>query len=207
MSFARTASLKVTLCRAFLLTALPTACAVGVEPDFEADAADADVAGSSAGGSLGSSGSTSVIPKAGTTSTSNGGSGVANPFGGTSSSGGKAGSGSSGSSGGGGGSSSAGSASAGSASAGSAGSGGSSAGSASGGTGGGGSGCACPAPKPWADNSNLSFGPGDCVDVAGALYLYTGAKAQTWANKDCNPTMQLAWCSDGNSDYKFTLCE
>lgn len=201
MSFARPASIKLTLCRAFLLAALPTACAVGVEPDFEGDAGDADVAGSSAGGSLGSSGSTSVIPKAGTTSTSNGGSGVANPFGGTSSSGGKAGSSSSG------GSSAGGSSSAGSASAGSAGSGGSSAGGASGGTGGGGSGCACPAPKAWADNSNLSFGPGDCVDVAGVLYLYTGAKAQTWANKDCNPTMQLAWCSDGNSDYKFMLCE
>ncbi len=197
MSFARKASLKLTLCCAFLLAALPTACAVGVEPDFEAVA---DVAGSSAGGSLGSSGSTSVIPKAGTTSTSNGGSGVASPFGGTSSSGGKAGSSGGGGGGGGGGGS-------GSASAGSAGSGGSSAGSASGGTGGGGSGCACTAPKPWADNSNLSFGPGDCVDVAGALYLYTGAKAQTWANKDCNPTMQLAWCSDGNSDYKFMLCE
>ena len=51
------------------------------------------------------------------------------------------------------------------------------------------------------------FGPGDCLDVAGKLYLYTGMKAQTWANKDCNPTMQLAWCSDVGADYKFTLCK
>jgi hypothetical protein len=57
------------------------------------------------------------------------------------------------------------------------------------------------------DNTNLAIATGDCLDVNGAIYLYTGAKPQTWANKDCNPTMQAAWCSDVGADYKFMLCK
>ena len=42
-------------------------------------------------------------------------------------------------------------------------------------------------PKTWTDDTNLTFGPGDCLDVDGAIYLYTGTKAQTWANKRLQP--------------------
>jgi hypothetical protein len=203
MSDAGTSWLKQDFCRALLLVALPTACAVGVDPTFEGNGTDpgtAGTAGSSTGtgGTLGTSGSGSVLPKAGTTGT--GGSAVANPFGGSASAGTSAGGGSTAGTGGAGGASSAGSG--GSAGAAGRGSGGS-AGAGGSGTGG----CACPVKKVWMDNTNLSLVTNDCVDVAGALYLYTGAKPQTWANKDCNPTMQLAWCSDMGADYKFMLCK
>lgn len=200
----RFAALKLTLCRTLLIAALPTACAVGVTQEDPGDMSDqVNPGGSSSGGKLGTSGSATVLPKAGTTSSA--GSAVVNPFGGTASGGGSAGSGS-------GGQSSAGAAGsagkAGSGSGGTGGAAGSSAGGSGAGTGGASTGgCACPSKKTWADNTNLSFGPGDCVDVGGALYLYTGTKAQTWANKDCNPTMQLAWCSDVGADYKFMLCK
>jgi hypothetical protein len=165
-----------------------------------------DTAGSSSGGTLGMAGSTTVLPKAG--STGSAGSAVVSPFGGTASSGGKAGSssGGQGSAGAGGSAGSAGKA--GSSSGGTGGAAGGSTGGTGGSTGGTGTGgCACPTKKTWADNTTLAFGPGDCLDVAGAVYLYTGAKAQTWANKDCNPTMQAAWCSDVGADYKFMLCK
>jgi hypothetical protein len=221
MSYARFAALKPTLSRALLILALPSACATEVTPDF-GDPGDpsqpADTAGSSAGGAPSTAGSTTVLPHAGTTTTSAGA--ATNPFGGTSSAGGSiAGASSAGTSNGGtssGGASSGGASKGGSSaggkggssSGGATGAGGSAAGTGGSATGGGAtSGCACPAPKTWADNTNLSFGPGDCVDVAGKVYLYTGTKAQTWANKDCNPTMQLAWCSDVGADYKFMLCK
>jgi hypothetical protein len=205
MSYAGISWLKLNLCRALLLVALPTACAVGVEPTSEGDGTDPDgTAGTSpaTGGTPGTSGSGSVLPKAGTTGT--GGSVVANPFGGSASAGTSTGGSSTAgtSAGGAGGASSAGSSSGGSAGAAGKGSGGS-AGAGGSGTGG----CACPVKKVWMDNTNLSLVTNDCVDVAGALYLYTGAKPQTWANKDCNPTMQLAWCSDMGADYKFMLCK
>lgn len=205
MSYAGISWLKQDFCRALLLVALPTACAVGVDPTFEDGGTDPDgSAGTSTatGGTLGTSGSGSVLPKAGTSST--GGGAVVNPFGGTASagtsSGGTASAGSA--SGGAGGASSAGTSSGGSAGAAGKGSGGS---AGTGGTAGGG--CACPVKKTWADNTNLALVTNDCVDVAGAIYLYTGVKAQTWANKDCNPTMQAAWCSDVGADYKFMLCK
>jgi hypothetical protein len=198
MSYAGRSWLKLDWCRALLFVALPTACAVGVEPTFDGNGSDPEgTAGTStgAGGTPSASGTGSVLPKAGTSST--GGSAVVNPFGGAASAGGSSSAGSAT-----GGASSAGSSSGGSAGAAGKGSGGS---ASSGGSGAGG--CACPVKKAWMDNTNLALVTNDCVDVAGALYLYTGAKAQTWANKDCNPTMQLAWCSDMGADYKFMLCK
>ena len=199
----RFAALKLTLCRTLLIAALPTACAVGVTQEDTGDMRDpVDTGGSSSGGMPGGSGSATVLPKAGTGSA---GSAVVNPFGGTASSGGKAGSSSGGQTSAGAGGSGG---KAGSSSGGTGGAGGSSTGGSGGGTGGTGTGgCACPTKKTWADNTTLAFGPGDCLDVAGAVYLYTGVKAQTWANKDCNPTMQAAWCSDVGADYKFMLCK
>ena len=77
----------------------------------------------------------------------------------------------------------------------------------SGGNGGGGSGCACPKTLTWADNTVLNWASGDCLDVSGTKYLYTGAKAQTYANGQCNPTKQEAWCTDSGNDYKFMACK
>mgnify|MGYP001602640697 CR=1 FL=1 len=203
MSYAGLSWLKLDWCRALLLVALPTACAVGVDPKFDDSGADPDgTAGTSttAGGTLSTAGTT-ALPKAGTTST--GGSAVVNPFGGSASAGtSTGGSSSAGSANGGAGGASAGNSSGGSA--GAAGKGGSAgAGAGAGGTGGGG--CACPVKKTWADNTNMTIAPNDCVDVDGAMYLYMGAKTQDWANKDCNPAMQLAWCP--GAEYKFMLCK
>jgi hypothetical protein len=203
MSYAGKSWLKLDWCRALLLVALPTACAVGVDPKFEDDGTEPDgTAGTSTstGGMPSTAGTGGTLPKAGTTGTGTAGSAVVNPFGGTASAGSSAGGSSAGSAAGG--ASSAGSTSGGSAGAAGKGSGGS-AGAGGSGTGG----CACPVKKVWMDNTNLSFVTNDCVEVAGALYLYTGAKPQTWANKDCNPAMQLAWCSDVGADYKFMLCK
>lgn len=226
MSDARFAKLKLRLCRAALIVALPCACATGVKPELD-DTGDTseptETAGSSSGGMPETAG-TSALPHSGSTSV--GGNPVSNPFGGTSSAG-KSGGGTSSAGTASGGTGSGGASSGGSGAGGKAGSGaGGKAGSSAGGSagaggkggadGGGGSGgavatgsCAtCPTPpKTWADNTNISFGPGDCFDVSGALYLYTGKKAQTWANKDCNPTKQLSWCSDPNTDYNFMLCK
>ena len=209
MSYARFAVFKLNWCRLLLLAALPAACAVEVKPEFE-DTGEpeqpADTAGTSAGGAPTTAG-TSSLPTAGTTVTSTGGKTTVNPFGGTSSSGSASGGTSSGGTSSGGTSSGGKGGSGGTSSGGKGGSGGA-AGSGTGGSGGTGSaGCACPTKKTWADNTNLAFGPGDCLDVAGAIYLYTGVKAQTWANKDCNPTMQATWCSDVGADYKFMLCK
>ncbi|MES1183387.1 MAG: hypothetical protein ABUL60_06200 [Myxococcales bacterium] len=216
MSHARLAPLKLTLCCALLALALPSACATEVKPDFE-DTGDTgqptDSAGTSAGGTPATSAGTgTVLPHAGTTAT--GGTGVSNPFGGTSSSAGtahggtaSAGTASGGTASGGvphGGTSAGGTSTGGSAAGGKGGAGGAG-GTGSGGTGTGG--CACPTKKTWVDNTSISFVTGDCFDVASAVYLYTGTKAQTWANKDCNPAMQLAWCSDMGADYKFMLCK
>jgi hypothetical protein len=220
----RVAALKLTLCRAVLIGALPTACAVGVTQEGPGDTSDPiDTAGSSTGGMSGASGSTSALPKAGTTSSAAGTPAV-NPFGGSAStagsgsggqssagaagSGGKAGSssvgGTAGSSAGGrGGTTSGGTTSGGTTSGGTT-SGGTSGAGTSGAGGTGSPGCACMMAKMWTDDTNLALGPGDCVDVEGAIYLYTGTKAQTWAQAACNPTMQATWCS--GADYKFMLC-
>jgi hypothetical protein len=213
----RIAALKLTLCRTLLVAALPAGCAVGVTQEGGGDKSDpVDTAGSSNGGAPGASGSMNVPPKAGTTGSAgsavgSAGSAVVNPFGGTASTAGNgsggqssAGAGGSGGHGGSGGSGSGGKA-------GSGGAGGVTSAGGQGGTSGAGGtgtgGCACPTKKTWADDMNLAFGPGDCLDVAGAVYLYTGVKAQTWAQKACNPTMQAAWCSDPGADYKFMLCK
>jgi hypothetical protein len=206
MSYAGMSWLKQDWCRALLLVVLPTACAVGVDPTFEDSGTDPEgTAGTStaAGGTPGTSGSGSVLPKAGTTGTA--GSAVANPFGGSASAGTSSGGSSTAgtSAGGAGGASSAGSSSGGSAGAAGKGSGG----SAGAGTGGSGSGCACPAPLTWKDNTVLAWKPGDCLDVSGAKYLYTGTKAQTYANGQCNPAKQEPWCADSGNDYKFMLCQ
>ena len=210
----RIAALKLRLCRT-LLVALPAGCAVGVTQEDGGDVkAPVDAAGSSSGGTLSAAGSPSVPPKASSAGTTgSAGSAVVNPFGGTASTAGS-GSGGQSSAGSGGSGGKAGSGGAGGAagstaggSGGRSGGGTSSAGGTSGAGGTGTGGCACPAPKKWADDTNLAFGPGDCVDVSGAIYLYTGVKAQTWAQKACNPTMQAAWCSDPGADYKFMLCK
>lgn len=194
------------LLQLLLLAAVPLACAVGVPPDMEA-ADTSDDGGTSAGGSLNVSGTTSM-PTAGKAATG----GTTGAFGGSASTGGKGGSSAAGSGGSGG--SSAGAAgtshggsggSGGTASGGSGGAGGGSAGS--GGSGGGGAGCACPKTLTWMDNTVLNWSSGDCLDVAGAKYLYTGAKMQTYANAQCNPTKQEAWCTDSGNDYKFMACK
>jgi hypothetical protein len=200
--------LKLTLVRALLIAALPTACAVGVEPDMSDQGVTSD-AGTSAGGtgSGGLAGASTTLPKAGAASTNGGGS-VTNAFGGTASGGGKAGSSTGGSASAGGskdgGSSAGGSSAGGSSGGGSGGSAGNSGGGA--GTGGGTGSCACKQTHAWADNTNISWVTGDCLTVGSKTYLYTGMKMQTWANKDCNPGMQLVWCTDSGNDYKFMAC-
>jgi hypothetical protein len=197
MPYGRPGLLKLTFAGALLIAALPTACAVGVEPDFD-DAPNQGQAGSTAEGGGGQGGS-GVLPIAGTTPTSTGGK-ASNPFGGTSSTGGSGGAataGSGGAAGGKGGGSSGGS--------GTAGSGGAATGGG-GGAGGGGAGCACPKTLPWVDNMVLNWVSGDCLSVAGKNYLYTGTKAQTYANGACNPTKQEAWCTSVDGDYKFMAC-
>ncbi|HEX2873786.1 MAG TPA: hypothetical protein VHP33_21165 [Polyangiaceae bacterium] len=204
MSYAGISWLKLDWCRALLLVVLPTACAVGVDPTFDGSGADPDgTAGTStaAGGTLGTSGSGSVLPKAGTTGTA--GSAVVNPFGGSASAGTSSG-GTSAAGTSAGGASSAGASSGGSA--GAAGKGGS-AGAGAGAGGSGTGGCACTKTLTWKDNTVLAWAAGDCVDVSGAKYLYTGTKAQTYANGQCNPAKQEAWCADSSNDYKFMLCQ
>lgn len=195
MPNSRYAPLQLVLGPALLLTLMPSGCAVGVEPAFEDEptvhggSANGGSAGKATAGGSGA-GTPSPPSSAGTTSTSGSG---ANPFGGSAGSGGKGGAGSGGTSG-----SSAGS---GGSSAGSGGTSGSSAGS-----GGTSAGCACAKTLAWADNMNLSWASGDCVTTGGVTYLYTGTKAQTYANGDCNPAKQLAWCRDAGNDYKFMAC-
>jgi hypothetical protein len=212
MSDRHVPQLKLRLLRALLIAALPTACAVGVEPDMTDEGVPSD-AGSTSGGTGGGIlvGVGGTAPNAGTASSSGGS--VTNAFGGTSSggggksgssSGGAAGDGGSKSGSGGAGGSSAGGSSAGGSSAGggAAGSGGSS----GSGTGGGTGSCVCKQTHAWTDNTNISWVTGDCLTVGGKTYLYTGMKMQTWANKDCNPVMQLTWCTDSGNDYKFMAC-
>jgi hypothetical protein len=205
MSGGRVPQLKLTLQRALLIVALPTACAVEVQPNMSDEGGDTGgVSGSAAGGApLG--GMAGSPAKAGTSSTSGGS--VTNAFGGTASSGGKAGSGSGGSAGSSGGSGSGGSGKGGSGGSGggTAGSGGGSAGG-SGGSGGGAGGCGCKKTVPWVDNTNISWGPGDCLTLATKTYLYTGTKMQTYANIQCNPAKQETWCTDSGNDYKFMVC-
>jgi hypothetical protein len=86
-----------------------------------------------------------------------------------------------------------------------AGSGGANAGGGGGGGGGGGS-CGCLATKMWTDGANISFTTNDCLTVGTATYKYVGTKAQTYANVQCNPSMQETWCTDSGNDYKFMLC-
>jgi len=217
MSPGRLPQLKLSLLRALLIAALPTACAVGVQPDLS-DAGGTDTggdSGSAAGGTGGMAlaGMSGSLAQAGTTSP-NGGS-VTQAFGGTSSSGGKAGSGSGGSGGAGGagkggsaGAGGAGKGGSGGSGGGSGGSGGSSGGSGGGGggSGGAGSGCTCKQTKAWTDGGNISWVTGDCLTTGGKTYLYTGTKMQMFANGDCNPAKQLTWCTDSNNDYKFMLC-
>jgi hypothetical protein len=206
MSLRRARQPKLRLWHAVLIIALPSACATEVQQEFDDDGDPSD-AGSGSGGALVTGGNGGVIPmpKAGSSSGGSGGSGVS-PFGGTSSTGGNASSGSGGMSEGG--TDSGGSGGSGGKTTG--GSGGASAGSggASAGTGGGGSGpCGCMKTLAWADNTVLNWSTGDCLTVDDATYKYVGTKMQTWANKDCNPTAQLAWCTDGGNDYKFMLCQ
>jgi hypothetical protein len=198
MASGRPALLKLTFSGALLIAAFPAACAVGVEPGFD-DEPNQGQAGSTAEGGGGQGGS-GVLPIAGTTTTSSGGK-ATNPFGGTSSSGGST-AGGGGAAGGGG---KAGSSSGGAGTAGSAGSGGAATGGG-GGAGGGGAGCACPKTLTWVDNMVLNWVSGDCLTVAGKTYLYTGTKAQTYANGQCNPTKQEPWCTSVDGDYKFMAC-
>jgi hypothetical protein len=203
MSHLRARQLKLSLWHALLIAALPSACATEVQQEFDENG-DPSGPSSGSGGALVTSGSGGVIPmpKAGSSTGGNGGSGVS-PFGGTSSTGGKASAGTGGTDGEGG------TDSGGSGGKATGGSGGASGGSggASGGTGGGGSGtCGCMKTLAWADNTVLNWATGDCLTVADKTFKYVGTKMQTWANKDCNPTMQLAWCTDSGNDYKFMAC-
>jgi hypothetical protein len=210
MPHGRVSANKLNWCRALLIAALPMACATGVLPDLEEGTAG--TAGTEAEGGSSSSGSpnggmpgtSGTFPIAGTTVTGGRGS-----TGGTPGGGGKAGSGSGGASGGASGGSGSGgrggSGSGGRGGSGSGGRGGSTAGG-SGGSGGGTGGCTCAKTVAWVDNSNVSFSKGDCVTTAGKTYLYTGTKAQTYANGSCNPAMQMTWCKDTGNDYNFMLC-
>jgi hypothetical protein len=164
------------------------ACAVGVDQRLE----DGDEP-NAAGGTLSNGGTRAASPQAGSASS---GAGLSsNPFGGTATSGGASTGGQSG------------------ASAGGAKNGGGASGSAAGaGDSGADSGgsvngtCACPTPLTWMDNTVLSWAPGDCLSVGATTYLYTGTKAQTYANGQCNPGKQEAWCTDSGNDYKFMVC-
>ncbi len=186
----RSSQLKSALCGGLLLAGFPSGCAVAVEPGFD----DLEGGGKGGTGPAGGSGPSIIPTQSG--SSSGGGS----PFGGTTASGGKAGSSSGGASTGG--------------TAGSGGKGGlaGSGGTASGGTGGGGSGvpCACVKTVPWVDNTVLSTPvvTGNCVTTADAKkYEYQGVVTQTYANAQCRPAQQEVWCTDVGNDYKFTLCE
>jgi hypothetical protein len=178
---------------ALLLATLPLACAVGVDPELYDETETASEAGT-AGAPVGAGGSAAnmagAAPKAGTGSTSAGAS--ANPFGGTNT-GGKPNA-TSGAGGGGGGGVSGGASTGGG-------------GSSSAGAGGGGGGaCGCGMTLMWADNTVMNWVSGDCLTVSGKTYLYTGTKAQTYANSQCNPTKQETWCTDMGNDYKFMAC-
>lgn len=190
----RYALFKLILGRAVLLGAMPTACAIGVEPDFgEVPLTQNGGSGGALGGPGGSGAGAGA--KAGATSTSGGS--AANPFGGSASSGGKAGS----SSGGG-----AGSSAGGSSGAAGGGAGGASGSSGSAGSGGGAGGCGCTKTLTWTDNTVMNWTTGDCVTTGGKTYLYVGTKAQTYANAQCNPAKQEPWCPDMDNDYKFMAC-
>jgi hypothetical protein len=183
--------------RHVLWLAALSACATGVQQDF-VDDDNSSGGGQNTGGALmapSEAGTSTTIPTAGST----GAGGAGNPFGGSAGSGGKASAGSGGMAGQGGASAGSGGASAGSGGA-SAGSGGASAGS------GGGTSCGCLATKVWTDNANISFTTNDCLTVGTATYKYVGTKAQTYANIQCNPSMQQTWCTDSGNDYKFMLC-
>lgn len=199
MSLDRMAPLRPAVFKALLILALPSACATGLEPDDVAGEGSAGSSGTEAEGGSGTAGS-SVIPQAGSGSSS-GSSSTA--FGGTSSTGGKGGTGAGGTGSGGtaaggkGGSASGGAGTAGSAA------GGSSAGGSGGSSGGA---CSCAKTQAWVDNTTISWATGDCFTVATATYAYTGTKAQTYANGQCNPSKQEAWCADSGNDYKFMLC-
>jgi len=190
--------------RHVLWLATLSACATGVQQDF-VDDVSASSGGQNTGGALmaaGEAGTSTVIPSAGST----GAGGAGNPFGGSASTGGKASAGSGGMAGQGGASAGSAGASAGSGGA-NAGSGGANAGGGGGGGGGGGSGsCGCLATKMWTDGANISFTTNDCLTVGTATYKYVGTKAQTYANIQCNPSMQETWCTDSGNDYKFMLC-
>jgi hypothetical protein len=179
---------------ALLVATLPLACAVGVDPELYDDT-EAPEAGT-AGAPVGSGGSAANVagtaPKAGTGSTSAGAN--ANPFGGTSTGGKPNATSGAGSGSGGGGSAVNGGASAGGG------------GASSAGAGGGGGACGCSTTLMWADNTVMNWVNGDCLTVSGKTYLYTGTKAQTYANSQCNPSKQEAWCTDMGNDYKFMAC-
>jgi hypothetical protein len=195
------APLKLTRLLAFALALFPTACAIGVTAPIEDEGGSGNEAGNEAGGSAALAGAGGVPGSAGKPSS---GGTAANPFGGTASTGGKAGSGSGGA-GGTGGSAKGGAGGSGGTGGVTGGSGGMG-GAGSGGTGGG-SGCACPKTLTWMDNTVLNWSSGDCLDVSGAKYQYIGTKAQTYANAQCNPTKQEAWCTDSGNDYKFMACK
>ncbi len=198
----------LSVLRLLLLAGIPLACAVGVPPDT-ADEGGGDEGGSSSAGTLNVSGSVSMTMAG---KGSNGGT-TSGAFGGTASTAGKGGTSAAGAGGSGGAGGAAGAAlsshgGSGGAGGGTAGSGGAGGGAGAGtGGSGGGAGCACPKTLTWADNTVLSWSSGDCLDVAGTKYLYTGTKMQTYANAQCNPTKQEAWCTDSGNDYKFMACK
>jgi hypothetical protein len=222
MPHGRVSANKLRWCRALLLVTLPVGCATGVLPELDdtgtpstggnvAEGGSGSSSGSHSGGMPGTSG---TLPTAGTVSSSGGGG--SSGSGGTNAGGGKAGSSSggatagSGGRGGGGGSGGRGGSTAGGSAAGGSAAGGSAAGGSSGGaSGGAGSGCTCGKTVAWVDDTNVSFVKGDCVTTGGKTYLYTGSKAQTFANGACNPAMQMTWCkasTEGGNDFNFMLC-
>ncbi len=196
----RHAPLKLVLGRVLLLAALPiSACATGVEPEFEdlpLLSGDAGSGGAQASQGGSNAGTSSPSAKAGSSASGS----SANPFGGSAGAGGtgKAGS----NAGGAGASSGAGSGGSKAGAGGSAGS--SSAGSSSAGAGG--DGCACVKTLTWTDNTVMSWAPGDCVTAGSTTYVYIGTKAQTYANGQCNPAKQEPWCPDAGNDFKFMAC-
>jgi len=205
-------SFRLPVARLLLLVVTPLACARGVDPDdsYGDDVADAGSGGSGSASQAGSGGSNSGgkpstagsgpsaaggtgtsggTPSGGTASSGNGGGGAAGSSGGTTT-GGKGGGAGAGGKGGAGGA------------------GGTGTGGASGGSGGSGTACNCSGePMKWMDNANISWSNGACFTVDTATYVYVGMKMQTYANGSCNPTKQLSWCTNSDSDYKFMLCK
>lgn len=182
MSNSRSAAGKLWW-RAVVFVAAPTACAVATQPDVFDEEPRPSAGSAGAAGHGGRSGT----PAGGSLGTS--GKGGSEAKSGAGGAGGRLATGGKG---------------------GGAGAGGTPAGNAgSSGAGAGGNGpltCACPKPLTWQDAASLSWTRGDCLEVDDQLYLYIGTKPQTFANPECKPTRQLAWCTDTTNDFKFMAC-